>query len=682
MPITQLQAQQAQEQQHEAAHDANHLVRLIAGPGSGKSFAIQERVRWLLQRGIEPDRIYAVSFTRTAALDLQDRVHQYCRERGQPNGERVVISTLHSLALRTLKRAGLLAYPADPLVTEDWETEHILDAEFSNASGYRPGTPGVSCSPSRAREIRRDYEAFCGTGQYEPPNHIPPDPPILQAEREAYLTYHRSRTQVYSCVLPGEIVRQCVDNMVAGVLDPGRLLRIEYLILDEYQDFNPSDLEFVAGLISNGINTFVAGDDDQSIYSFRFASPQGIQSFTLQYPHASDHELRHCFRCTVNILRAGQSLVAAFSEPSRIPKRLTSLYATAEPQLDGIVYRWIFTHAIQEARAIARSCSDLISRGLPPREIMILISNSKLQLSLLISELQAAGVAFESPKRERYIDTKPGRFTFAVLRAICNRNDYVARRLILGLRPHVGPSICNSIAETVIANNLNFCDIFYLPLPAGVFGGRQLTPLNHSRALCARLLTWLPADTLTTRSNEIVEIVSEVFGDEAGEEWHAQVANFPQEMSIQEICDYLWADTDERKARILEAVYTRLELPLPEGGFLPQQVRLMTMHSAKGLSARVVFIPGLEEQIIPGAYRQPYPGLILEAARMLYVSITRARAACILSNATNRVVYGIPGESTPSRFTPHLGGAFDHREGDMGLTPPELEQLLSVCTNL
>lgn len=291
----------------------------------------------------------------------------------------------------------------------------------------------------------------------------------------------------------------------------------------------------MAGLIGNGINTFVAGDDDQSIYSFRFASPQGIQTFTLLYPHASDHELQHCFRCTVNVLSAGQSLVASFSEPSRIPKRLTSLYATAEPPLDGIVHRWVFTHDIHEARAIARSCSDLINRGLPPREIMILISNSKLQLSLLISELQAAGVAFESPRRERYIDAKAGRFTFALLRAVCNRNDYVARRLILGLRPRVGPGICNSIAETVIANNLNFWDIFYLPLPAGIFSGRQLTALNHSRSLCARLLTWLPTDTLTTRSNEIAEIVSEVFGEEAGQEWLAEVADFPQEMSVQEI---------------------------------------------------------------------------------------------------------------------------------------------------
>ncbi|HIE47441.1 TPA: ATP-dependent helicase [Candidatus Bipolaricaulota bacterium] len=82
----------------------------------------------------------------------------------------------------------------------------------------------------------------------------------------------------------------------------------------------------------------------------------------------------------------------------------------------------------------------------------------------------------------------------------------------------------------------------------------------------------------------------------------------------------------------------------------------MTMHGAKGLSGQIVFIPGLEEEILPGPWRQPYPGLVLEAARLLYVSITRARAACILSHARTRIVNGRFSRQTASRFCPHLGG--------------------------
>jgi lactate dehydrogenase-like 2-hydroxyacid dehydrogenase len=109
---------------------------------------------------------------------------------------------------------------------------------------------------------------------------------------------------------------------------------------------------------------------------------------------------------------------------------------------------------------------------------------------------------------------------------------------------------------------------------------------------------------------------------------------------LNELRDYVWADTDEQQAVILETVYTRLGQPLPAEAVLPERVRLMTMHGAKGLSGTIAFIPALEDTILPGTKRAPYPGLVLEAARLLYVSITRARAVCIMSNAQRRFFNG------------------------------------------
>ena len=680
MSITHHQIQNAQAQQHAAAHDSSLQVRLVSGPGTGKSFAIQERAHWLLSRNASPDSIFIISFTRASTLDLRDRVYLYCQDRGHQDVNRVSISTLHSLALRALRAAGLLAYPADPLVMDDWELKNILDPEFSRASGYRPGHTGTGYTPSRCRDIRRDYEAFCGTGQWLPPNFIPPDPPITQAERADYGRFHTSRTQTYSCVLPGEIVRQCVVHMEAGVLDPAGLLGIQHLIVDEYQDLNPSDLEFVDKLITSGVDTFVAGDDDQSIYSFRFASPQGIQSFTSRFPQTGDHELQHCFRCATEVLGTAQALMVAFSEPNRIPKQLTSLYSTSNPPEPGIVHRWQFPSATQEARAIADSCSALIERGIPPREIMVLVSNKLAQLSTLTQALEAAGIDFESPRADSFFDTRTGRFIHALLRVVCDGNDYVAHRQILGLRPGVGPGICNGIAQAVVANNLNFRDIFYHPLPAGVFSGRQPSALSHARDVCARVSDWHPTDTLSEHSAGISDIISGIFGQPAVQEWLVQIAHLPQDMTLEEVRDYLWADTDEQQASLLEAVYTRLNLPIPVEGLLPQKVRIMTMHGAKGLSARIVFIPGLMEEILPGDRRRPYPGLILEAARMLYVSITRARATCILSYAGTRIVYGQFSRQAPSRFAAHLAGSFEYR--NTGLTIAEVDQILQSCQNL
>ena len=106
----------------------------------------------------------------------------------------------------------------------------------------------------------------------------------------------------------------------------------------------------------------------------------------------------------------------------------------------------------------------------------------------------------------------------------------------------------------------------------------------------------------------------------------------------------------------------------------------MTMHGAKGLSGKIVFVPGLEEEILPGPWRQPYPGLVLEAARLLYVSITRARAACIISYARTRIVHGQFSGQTPSRFAANLGGPFVARNS--GGSAAELVQITNEASHL
>jgi DNA helicase II / ATP-dependent DNA helicase PcrA len=119
MPLTQAQIQAAQTVQHAAAHDPARQVHVVAGPGTGKSSAIEERVCCLVGQSVQPAAIYAVSFTRASALDLRQRIHTHCSKNGYPAASQVRVTTLHSLALRTLRAAGLLnAYPTDPLVLD------------------------------------------------------------------------------------------------------------------------------------------------------------------------------------------------------------------------------------------------------------------------------------------------------------------------------------------------------------------------------------------------------------------------------------------------------------------------------------------------------------------------------------------------------------------------------------
>ena len=483
MPIPQHAINTAQTVQRNAAQDPSNAVRLIAGPGTGKSSCIEQRVCWLLAQGVAPAQIFVVSFTRASTRDLRERVRHHCQTQGQPAAVDVQVSTLHSLALRTLRRAGLLArYPADPLVLDDWELTNIFDKEFGASSGIN--------SIRRRKQIRYYHEAHWSTGIFTPPNYLPPNPPISQHESIVFLNFHGPTSQVYSCVLPGEIIRQCVHEMNAGNINPVALLQIEHLIVDEFQDLNPMDLDFVDGVATGGSSVFIAGDDDQSIYSFRFANPSGIRTFPGRHPGTRSHALDECFRCMPQVLQTAAGLMANFGSPNRIPKNLTSLYRYCAPASIGCVHRWRFSSGTVEARVIAQSCAALIQAGLSPADILILLDHQPALGPAITSELGALNIPFDAGEDDTLVDAPAGRFALAVLRIVGNANDYIAHRTILGIRTGVGVGTTHQIRTAVVTQNLNYRDLFYHPLPTGVFTGRSLAALNSARAVCNQISQW------------------------------------------------------------------------------------------------------------------------------------------------------------------------------------------------
>jgi DNA helicase-2/ATP-dependent DNA helicase PcrA len=662
--------------QDAAARSGAPQTRLIAGPGTGKSNTIVNRLCWLLDQGIEAAHIFVVSFTRASANDLKERIVTACEQCGHAAAvTHIQVSTLHSLALRTLRAGGLLTrFPTPyPLVLDEWELANVFDAEFGVSSGIR--------SLTRQREIRRYHEAIWSTGIPDPPNYIPPDPAITTIEANTFGAFHTPRTQTYACVLPGEIVRQCVEEITAGNLDVVALLHMDHLIVDEFQDLNPMDLRFIDLIIERGVRVFLAGDDDQSVYSFRFANPAGIQEIPQKYPGAGLHQLTECFRSMPNVLHSAATLIAAFPPQNRIQKNLRSLYEHCQPTPPGIVHLWRFSTGRVEAKAIAESCRDLIAGGIPPRRILILLSNRRALGTEFTAQLEGAAVPFTVAAAEEFRDMDIGRLLLSILRIVCDGNDYVAHRALLGVRGGVGVGTCNTICEAVIgAGGLNYRRIFYDALPAGVFSARALRALNAARQVCAQIAQWTKDDTLAARRQEIRAIVDDTLGPAAGQQWEDFSTGLPAEMTLQEIRDYVWADTDEQQAAILERVYTRLGQEVPEEAVLPERVRIMTMHGAKGLSASIVFIPALEDTILPGTKRVPYPGLVLEAARLLYVSITRARAVCVMSNAYRRFLNGRNVPQAPSRFTANLGGAFQQRAA--GLQANEIQNVRDMLAEI
>lgn len=670
MGFTQQQIDSVKIVQDLAAHDTSPQIRLVAGPGTGKSFSIGERVKWLIDSGTNPEMIYAVSFTRAAAEDLQEGIFKYCNL--LPVVSSIHVSTLHSLALKILSRGGKLTqYPTNPRVLDEWEQRNIFDEELKSKTSY---------SISRCGELRTHFEAVWSTGHPPLPFISSPTPAITSSEQSAFKSYHSNRTQLYSCILPGEAVRQCVDLIKTGILNPKDLLNIEQLIVDEYQDLNNCDVELIDLIAQLGVTVLISGDDDQSIYSFRYAYPAGIQTFPTRHIHSGQHALQMCFRCTPSVLGAATTLLANNATPSRIPKALQSAYSTSSPPVIGSVPAISFVTDDIEATSVAQSVKSLIDSGLAPEDILILLSNRKAQLSKLQNAMDKVGVILDIQQQLSLSSAKTIRFVYTMLRILGNADDYLAYRTLLGLRSGVGIGTCASIADKIINNSLNYKSQFGRGQSSAIFTSRECRAIDGVIDIINSMSGWDFDDLIGTRSSDIENIISTHLSSAEANIWNTWVANIPSDMTLKELEGVLSSRSEKDIRQKLLEIYTRLNEPIPQSLDPSNRVRIMTLHSSKGLSAKVVFIPGLEEQLIPGPRRSPYPGQVQEAARLLYVGITRARADCIISFSQQRFMNGFTVRHHPSRFCSHLGVAFQHRNS--GLTPTEVNNVVNNCNNL
>ena len=307
--------------------------------------------------------------------------------------------------------------------------------------------------------------------------------------------------------------------------------------------------------------------------------------------------------------------------------------------------------------------------------------------SLLRASLDNVGVQFDPPKEEGFSATPAGRLVLALTRIIGSRDengvpdDLIAHRTLLGLRRGVGTRTCNVIRAAVIDTpQTSFRELFYDPLPDDVLPARAMTAISHARRTCDAIAEWAPTDTLGDRRHALRAILATTISEEAGAVWDTFAAPLPAGMQLSELRDYIWVDNAQQRNDVHRAVSIRLGLNPAEMPPELDRVRVMTMHGAKGLSARVVFIPGLEDGLLPNRHQVPFPAQLLEAARLLYVSITRARAACILSWAQHRMVQGRFETRTASRFAMHTGGAFEGR--NESLTDDETAALSVLLDDL
>lgn len=556
--------QAAQKAQQNAAQDANPRVRLIAGPGTGKSRTILMRLRHLVSQGVPPNGIYVISFTRASAVDLRARVINNFNAASLPlAGEQIAanVTTMHSLALKLLANANLLAgtYPASPVVLDQWQQENIFDEEFSVIANV---------TAKRAREVRAAYDAHWQT--LAALNLLGGAAPPTQAEQSAFTAYYPTAKSLYSCLLPGEVVRSCVVEISQGSITAGHLPGLQHLIVDEYQDLNHCDQEFVEHIANFGADVFVAGDDDQSIYSFRHAAPNGIVDYLTNHPNAVSHNLQHCFRCTSSILSAAESLI--LHNPGRITKGHISMYQNSNPSVSGGFDIWRFKTGTIEAKCIAESCRDLIAAKVQPSQILILLRSNRIQGQPLYDALDEAGVHYEPVRADSLLEQPMPRLVHSLIQVVKNPTDrYIPYRVILGQLHGVGSGTCSGIAEQTVAGNLNFRDLFYSKPGSGVFTTSQLTAIKRVTNIIGLIQGWSEADTFGLRASSILQIGDQVYksrsksGADAIDYWNNLTKSFPAGMTLEELFGYLDSDTEAGRFQVMDSVVRRLGQS-PESG--------------------------------------------------------------------------------------------------------------------
>lgn len=590
-------------EQIDAASFYGSNARLLAGPGTGKTLSLTRRVIFLINElNIDPSKITVLTFTRAAAAELKIRIKKELEE-GVSLPE---ISTLHSFALKTLLKNPARDRLPHPLrIANDYEEENIIKKDIKAALGL-----------SHINEVRDRFNKLSAGWEKLSIDNDDwetrfPDPAFLGAWNE-----HRT---IYGYILRSELVYQLRKALEEGDLEYPPT--INYLLVDEYQDLNACDLAVVKSLSENGAELFCAGDDDQSIYGFRYANPEGIRTFTSQYNPSESLELSTCMRCDKKILE--YSLYIAMQDTRRINKTL-SCKSDAE---DGLIKILRFNGQRKEADGIAEICDNLINnKGIKPSEILILIRsdrNNKFS-SVLIESLEPKGIPvtlLSNPLKE--LETDDGTFLISILRLLINSDDNLAWRNILKVNKE------NNIGDVKISK------IYKYSSEEGIEFSETLQKLKNNPEI-------LPRDGIAIK-NEIMRI--EEIIDNINYESTYDISEL-----IHRLSDEMISDEDNRKEilkifdktidsnedinldKLLNIIYVTLSDK--EQDLNEETVSIMTMHQAKGLTAEAVFIVAAEDEYIPG--KASTQEEIEDSRRLLYVSLTRAKHYLFITHCQNR----------------------------------------------
>ena len=580
-------------------HVGNH-ARLLAGPGTGKTKTLTRRVLSLiLQHNADPETILLLTFTRLAAAQLKDEIKKVLEPLGKAIPQ---VSTLHSFALRQIlyNSSRIDALPRPIRIADDWEERHIIQEDLKRVLNLKE----IAEVQKLINQLSTDWETLrvdeIGWEQQFP--------------NPAFLGAWRGHKEQYGETLRAELVYQLKKQ-----LNQNRDFQLDkeykHILIDEYQDLNACDLAVVNELAKRGAELFVAGDDDQSIYGFRFATPTGIRNFDQFYQNAQKLALEICFRCDKNILHSAEFVASL--DPARLPKPTRP----KDEADDGEVLIVGFRDQTHEAESIAKKIKSIIDAGTNPDQITILLrSDRNGALSKPIIELlKKQGVDVSLSTDSELDNNKEYRAVLSIIRLLVDETDCLAWRTLLQIGQNgLGDECIKNLENYAQSKGIRFSEAIQKiagnPSELQRFGQKISNFVSETKTIIEELKAIEnPADVINSlvdkliTANEVKEQVKKYFTGILENQEKSDLENLIKVVSISS--DFIEQETKENAVNIL------------------------TMHQAKGLTFDVCFIVGAEDEFIPGRNTGDKEG---DERRLLYVSMTRARHKLFISYCNKR----------------------------------------------
>ncbi|WP_279127328.1 DNA helicase PcrA [Acidaminococcus fermentans] len=621
------------EQQAEAVRQIAGPILILAGAGSGKTKALTTKIAYLLEKGVKPWNILAITFTNKAAKEMRQRVDALVG----PSAKDVWLYTFHGFCNQLLRRDinDLPGYTTSFSIYDPSDCKNVLKEALKKLNldeKFYP-LPGLLATISNAKNAQVDAAAFARQAEDYHAKKV----------AEIYAEYQKHLVQSNAVDFDDLLLLTVKLLQTVPEVREKYQNKFHYVLIDEYQDTNHVQY-LLAKLLSAPENNLCAvGDIDQSIYGWRGADISNILDFEKDYPQARIFKLEQNYRSTQVILDAANEVIK--HNAARRPKNLWTENGNGQP----IAY-YQARDDREEAEFVVGQIRKLQNEGTKLGDMAILY-RTNAQSRMFEENLINNGIPYVMVGSLKFYDRKEVKDTLSYLRFLANERDIQGlERIINEPKRGIGAATVAKVRSLLEESGMTLPEVLQTVQAQEVLGRAfgKIQAFSDMIQELARVKDTLPVKDLMTQVLEKSGYL-EALRLEGSDQSKSRLDNLNEFLRI---ADEFAKDPGEENNKTLEDFLNHVALvaDIDDAKLTQDSVTLMTLHSAKGLEFPVVFIGGMEDGLFPSQRSLEDEDKLEEERRLCYVGITRAKKRLYLTSCRSRMVYGHVVMYPPSRF--------------------------------